>query len=192
MNAKQYNYLKVGLAIVLAIVFVGAVANSVMTINRASPPPPARRVATTTIQPAAQPTAVPRSATSSPTPIIAAVSIETPQAATGGVIWPNFTLDDIIGYDPFAIAKTADTTAVSREGVPGDAKQSTVGASDNSKGPATVSESSFAGRIHAVYQRGGKTAALVGSKTVKPGDDLEGAGRVVEVDQAGLMLEVKK
>jgi len=45
---------------------------------------------------------------------------------------------------------------------------------------------------HAVYQRGGQTAALIGSKTVKPGDQLEGAGRVVDVDQAGLMLEVKK
>jgi hypothetical protein len=198
MSAKQTSYFKIGLVIVLAIVFVGALANSVLTIRRASPPvpPPARHAAKPQPLPAApvssppQAAAAPRTVAAPPaTPAIKEIQ-QSPTTETSKPAWPEFTLDEIIAYDPFAIAKSGDPAAPSRSTASGDTKAAIPGATDDPK--AAESGSALPSRIHAVYQRGGKTAALVGSKTIRPGDDLEGAGRVVEVDQGGLMLEVKK
>jgi hypothetical protein len=195
MNAKHTNYLKIGLVIVLAIVFVGVMANSVLKIVRASPPPPPTRHAAN-----AQPRPAESQLPTAHAPASLAAATAAPQApseiskeGSSKGAWPKFALDEIIAYDPFAIAKAGDTAGSSKSTTQasGDTK-STAAATNDSKAASFESGPALTGRIHTVYQRGGRTAALIGSKTIRPGDDLEGAGRVVEVDQSGLMLELKK
>jgi hypothetical protein len=187
MNAKQIGYFKVGLVVVLAIVFAGVVANSVMTIRRASPPPaPSPRQAMAAAPKPAEPAAAIAEA--------APGANETSKAEESKRVWPKFELAEVIAYDPFAIAKPPDAVAALKSGslTSADGKETIATSTDGAAAAKSEPESSFTGRIHAVYQRGGKTAALVGSKTVRAGDNLDGAGRVVEVDQNGLMLEVNK
>jgi hypothetical protein len=194
MNAKQTTYFKIGLVIVLAIVFVGAVANSVLKIVRASPPPPSRHAAKPQPRPAASPSAAPHAAAPAPpAPATTQTPSEVPKDNSSRPAWPIFALDEIISYDPFAIAKAGDPAGSSKSSAPaaGNAR-SAAAATDESTNAPSGSQPALTGRIHAVYQRGGQTAALIGSKTIRPGDQLEGAGRVVEVDQSGLMLELKK
>src|SRR4051794_4396955 len=106
MNAKQTGYVKIGLAVALAIVFVAVVANSALTISRSAPPPP---------RPAA-----PHAGTPSPqvTPRVTQSAAPVPmaepwaegsqlQSETSSRTWPVFKLDEIIAYDPFVIAKTS-------------------------------------------------------------------------------------
>jgi hypothetical protein len=197
MNTKQTSYSKIGLVVVLAIVFVGVMANSVMTILRPSspPPPPIRHAAKLQHQPATpQPTAPRPAASASATIAMAQAPSEAPKDHSSKPVWPKFALDEIIAYDPFAVAKLVDPVASlkSAGAASGDAKSAASAATDDSKAASPESGPTLTSRVHTVYQRGGKTAALVGSKTIRPGDQLEGAGRVVEVDQGGLMLEVKK
>ncbi|HEY2413098.1 MAG TPA: hypothetical protein VGI40_12690 [Pirellulaceae bacterium] len=190
MNAKQTSYFKIGLAVVLAIVFVGVMANSALTILRPSPPP--NRQAAKSQPPPASP-ATHAAAPAPSAPVTAQAPSETLKDNSSKQAWPKFALDEIIAYDPFAIAKAADPAALSKSSAAaaGDTKTATA-ATDESKTASSASETALTGRIHTVYQRGGRTAALIGSKTIRPGDQLEGAGRVVEVDQSGLMLELKK
>ncbi len=202
MNAKQTNYFKIGLAIVLAIVFVGALTNSVLSIRRASTPIPSppRHVAKAQPLPASSasaashPAAPSRTVIAPPAPPVTKEIQPTPPAETGKSAWPKFTLEEIIAYDTFAIGKSTDPAAPSNSttSTSGTASGSARAGTGEAKAASAESDSVFAGRIHAVYQRGGRNAALVGSKTIQPGDQLDGAGRVVEVDQGGLMLEVKK
>jgi hypothetical protein len=197
MNSKQTSYFKIGLVILLAILFVGAMANSVMTINRASPPPPPpiRHATKSQVQqPGLASTTPHATAAATVTSSTVQATSEMLKANSNKPIWPTFALEEIIAYDPFAIAKAGDagigiksTTLGS-----GDATAATAPATEDAKLASIESERASAPRIHAVYQRGGQTAALAGSKTIRPGDTIEGAGRVVEVDQSGLMLEIKK
>jgi hypothetical protein len=196
MNAKQTSYFKIGLVVVLAIVFAGVMANSVLKIVRASPPPPrpARHAARPQPQPIPSPSPAPHAAAPAPAaPPTTQAPSEVPKGSSSRPAWPKFALDEIIAYDPFAIAKAGDTAGSSKSSAPaaGDARSATA-ATEESKAAPTGSQPALTGRIHAVYQRGGQTAALIGSQTIRPGDQLEGAGRVVEVDQSGLMLELNK
>jgi hypothetical protein len=196
MNAKQSSYFKIGLVIVLAIVFVGVMANSALPILHPSPPPlpPNRHAAKSQPQPAPSSSPASHAATPVPAgPVTAQAPSETLKDNTSKQAWPKFALDEIIAYDPFAIARASnpDGSSKSTPQASGDTK-SAAAATNDSKAASSESGPALTGRLHAVYQRGGRTAALVGSKTIRPGDDLEGAGRVVEVDQSGLMLELKK
>jgi hypothetical protein len=191
MNTKQSGYFKIGLVVVLALAFVAALGNSVMKISRSSPPPlPSPRAS------AAVPQPEPAHAVSQPAAPL--VATPTPSAALPGTpskrTWPRFELAEIIAFDPFSNGKPVESlSAIKTAGQnAAEGKQVGRGNTESGKGGSTKGDADFNGRIHAVYQRGGHTAALVGAKTVRPGDQLEGAGRVVEVDQGGMMLEVRK
>jgi hypothetical protein len=195
MNAKQSNYFKIGLVIVLAIVFVGVMANSALSILHPSPPPlpPNRHAAKSRPQPA--PSSSPASHPAAPAPagpVTVQALTETLKDNTSKQAWPKFALDEIIAYDPFAIAGASNPAGSSTSTTQASGDTKSAAAATNDSKAASESGPPLTGRIHAVYQRGGQTAALIGSKTIRPGDDLEGAGRVVEVDQSGLMLELKK
>jgi hypothetical protein len=194
MNAKQTTYLKIGLVIVLAIVFVGVMANSVLKIVRASPPPPALHATNAHPRPAPSRSPAPHTAAATP-PATAAPQApsEISNESSSKGAWPKFALDEIIAYDPFAIAKAGEPAGSSKSTTQAsDDAKSAAAATGDPKAASSESGPALTGRVHTVYQRGGRTAALIGSKTIRPGDDLEGAGRVVEVDQSGLMLELKK
>src|SRR4051794_2321069 len=114
MNAKQTNYLKIGLVVILAIVFVGVMANSALTILRPAPPaPPTRNASSADVHatpakpvPAAHTAAVP-----SATPATEMPHGSPPE--TNKSAWPKFALEEIVAYDPFAVAKPVDIAASS-------------------------------------------------------------------------------
>jgi hypothetical protein len=198
MNTKQTRYIKIGLVVVLAIVFVGVAANSVLTINRPSPPPSPQRPPRAASSGALAP---PAAAQATPPLVPAATSPSDPRAEAPPPLtkpeaskrtWPTFELAEITAYDPFSTSKALDAVASSKSRPlsAGEGNEALPTAGPDST-PGDV-RSAFTERIHAVYQRGGQTAALIGTKTVRAGDELDSGGRIVEVDQDGVLLEVKK
>ena len=188
MNAKKNRYFKIGLVVVLALVFIAALANSVISIRRSPPPPPPPRNVAAARQPSTAHTPV------QPVPPLAAAqsSAAAMPQANNNRTWPRFELEQIIAYDPFASGNPAQAVAAdpAQSGTPGN--DSTPRTTKTGKEGTAKRENDLESRIYAVYQRGGNTAALVGSRTMRPGDQIEGTGRIVEVDQGGVMLEVRK
>ncbi len=185
MNAKQNGYFKMGLVVVLALVFIGAVGNTVMTIRKASPPPPPppRRSVDAASRPPAPPVA----------PVAAAETTNAPAATPiSKTAWPHFELAQIVAFDPFQDAKQVAAAAIAKSAGAIAGEDPARASSAPASAASGKSEPASSARIHAVYQRGSHTAAVVGSKTMRPGDQIEGAGRIMEVDQGGVVLEIRK
>lgn len=191
MNTKPNNHSKIGLVAVLALVFVAAIGNCVMTMSRSSPPPPPPPRGSV----AAPQSALAHAASPPAAPLVVSQAPSTPLPETPNKrIWPRFELTEIIAFDPFSSGKPGPSlgTVTTAGQNASESKEAARGNVESGKAGSKTRDPDFGGRIHAVYQRGGHTAALVDAKTVRPGDQIEGAGRVVEVDQGGMMLEVRK
>jgi hypothetical protein len=173
MNQKP-GYFKIGLVIVLALVFLLAIGHSVRSVWGGPPAAPIGAVGGVPATPAAvqEPTRPPQATTQQP--------------------WPIFELADIIAFDPFGSGQPEEPPPAAR-GLTASASPATNEAGEASAGGRTTAGEANAaplGRIQAVYQRGGRSAVIVDSRTLRAGDSIEGTGRIIEVDQGGVTVEV--
>lgn len=101
--------------------------------------------------------------------------------------WPHYPLAAIIAADPFTPVQvtTLDPSAEIATTPPLEVQ------AEPTPSPETASrwEHLLHEKISAVYVRGTRTVALMGSRVVQIGDELEGGLRVVAVDADGILVE---
>jgi hypothetical protein len=172
-NPKRFQ---VALAAVLAVVFLAVAGNTLysLTARTTAPPPP--------------PPAAGRSR--APEATVAAA----PAGERHDRVWPTFELAKITAYDPFALPgnglpEEADPAA---SAAAGPTNLAAGGALNGSPGELPGGEKAhpLTGRIKAVYRRGDRAAAIIDSRTVHPGDTLDGAGHILDVDHRGVTVQL--
>jgi hypothetical protein len=176
MNQKHPAYIKLAIVVVLAVVFLLAVGNSIRTIGGLPSAPPVH----------------PRRATKQPEvfPRVDSIAQGSPRQ-----LWPTFNLMDIIANDPFAIAPADNKATGSSSPTAAQEVTKTSGGGIDTPShatPAGEKSAAFAGRVQAIYRRNGRSAVIIDSRTLQPGDTIEGGGRIVDVDQHGVTVEIKE
>lgn len=97
---------------------------------------------------------------------------------TGRTVWPRIELEQVIAFDPFSprgVAPAAQTLLVESE-------------SEETAEMEPTQVAKPAARVQAIYRSGNRTAALIESRHVIPGEMLDGR-RILEIDATSVLLE---
>ncbi len=102
--------------------------------------------------------------------------------------WPNYDLDDVAAYDPFALPSGFPAPQVAEIRPPNEVSQSTAQEEPSEEDIEMTLQTLQAEGVKAIIRSGDEFVAVIGEQTVRVGDKIKGF-RVVAIGNDGVTIE---